>query len=101
MVGWNFGEGHLHNEQLLRAVQAQCGFEEGELRVICVESQPLFTQASAWRVYDAAGEGSIEIDSNYIAYGNTRGRVLIYVSGDGTSSGYHDAILWIGERPSE
>lgn len=53
VIGWNFGEGHLHNEQLLRAVQAQCGFEEGELRVICVESQPLFTQTSRWRIVDA------------------------------------------------
>lgn len=34
VLGWNFGEGHLHNEQLLRSVQAQCQFEEGELRCI-------------------------------------------------------------------
>ena len=42
VLGWNFGDGHLHQEQLLAAVQAQCGFEEGELRCIFVESQPLF-----------------------------------------------------------
>ena len=30
--GWNFGDGHFHDEQLLTAVQEQCGFEEGEVR---------------------------------------------------------------------
>lgn len=25
-LGWNFGEGHLHQEQLLDAIQVQCGF---------------------------------------------------------------------------
>jgi hypothetical protein len=26
VLGWNFGDGHLNGEQLLGAVQAQCGF---------------------------------------------------------------------------
>ena len=29
VLGWNFGDGHLHREQLLRAVQAQCSFRSG------------------------------------------------------------------------
>jgi hypothetical protein len=41
VLGWNFGDGHLHREELLRAVQRQCDFDEGELRCIMVESQPL------------------------------------------------------------
>lgn len=53
VLGWNFGEGHLHQEQLLEAVQAQCGFEEGELRCIFVESQPLFRSTLAYRIADA------------------------------------------------
>jgi hypothetical protein len=53
VLGWNFGEGHLHQEQLLAAVQQQCGFEEGELRCIFVESQPLFRGTLAWRIVDA------------------------------------------------
>ncbi|MFO0685432.1 MAG: DUF3556 domain-containing protein [Sandaracinus sp.] len=53
VLGWNFGDGHLHHEQLLAAVQAQCGFEEGELRCIFVESQPLFGHSLAYRVVDA------------------------------------------------
>lgn len=52
-LGWNFGEGHLHHEQLLEAIQAQCGFEEGELRCIFVESQPLGRSTQAWRIVDA------------------------------------------------
>jgi hypothetical protein len=53
VLGWNFGEGHLADERLLAAIQEQCGFEEGELRVICVEAQPLFGSTLHWRVNDA------------------------------------------------
>jgi hypothetical protein len=53
VLGWNFGEGHLHREQLLRSVQEQCGFEEGELRCIFVESQPLGRPGMAYRIADA------------------------------------------------
>jgi hypothetical protein len=53
VLGWNFGDGHLHNEQLLRAVQSQCAFEEGELRCIMVESQPLGQRTLHYRIHDA------------------------------------------------
>jgi hypothetical protein len=52
ILGWNFGDGHLNGEQMLRAIQPICGFEEGEVRVISVESQPLFSATMHWRVYD-------------------------------------------------
>jgi hypothetical protein len=64
-LGWNFGEGHLHSEQLLSSVQAQCGFDGGELRCIFLESQPLGRSTLAYRIVDAktgpieAGEVSI------------------------------------------
>lgn len=54
VLGWNFGEGHLHDMQLLRAIQRQCGFEEGELRCIFVESQPLGRPSLSWTIADAA-----------------------------------------------
>jgi len=54
VLGWNFGDGHLNDTQLLDAVQRQCGFEPGELRVVMVESQPLFGRSMAWKVVDAA-----------------------------------------------
>jgi hypothetical protein len=52
-LGWNFGDGHLHHEQLLNAIQSQCGFEPGELRCIFVESQPLGRGTMAYRIVDA------------------------------------------------
>jgi hypothetical protein len=54
VLGWNFGDGHLHREHFLRAVQAQCGFEPGELRCIFVESQPLLGSRLEWQIHDAA-----------------------------------------------
>jgi hypothetical protein len=52
--GWNFGDGHFHDQQLLDAVQERCGFEEGELRVVYLESQPAHIQRQRYRLYDAA-----------------------------------------------
>ena len=54
LLGWNFGDGHLHNEQLVDIVQAHCHFEPGDLRCIFVEGQPLLRHIFHWRVYDAA-----------------------------------------------
>lgn len=53
VLGWDFGEGHIGDERLLTAIQEQCGFEEGELRVICVEAQPIFGSTLHWRINDA------------------------------------------------
>ncbi|MDX2169052.1 MAG: DUF3556 domain-containing protein [Deltaproteobacteria bacterium] len=59
VLGWNFGEGHLCNEQLLRNIQAQCHFAPGELRAIMVESQPLLGSSLHWRIVDAV-DGQLE-----------------------------------------
>ena len=40
VLGYNFGDGHFHDERLLAAVQERCRFEPGELRVVTLESQP-------------------------------------------------------------
>jgi hypothetical protein len=53
VVGWNFGEGHLADERLIAAVQQQCHFDDGELRVICVEAQPILGSTLHWRIVDA------------------------------------------------
>ena len=54
VLGWNFGDGHLHGEQLLASVQKQCRFAPGELRCIFVESQPLGRPHLEYRIADAA-----------------------------------------------
>lgn len=65
VLGWNFGDGHLHHEQLLATVQRACNFADGELRCIFVESQPLGRGTMSWRIADAArGElqrGEVEV----------------------------------------
>ncbi len=53
VLGWNFGEGHLHDERFLAVLQEECGFEEGELRCIFVESQPCGRRKLHWRIADA------------------------------------------------
>ncbi len=53
LLGWNFGDGHLHDERLLRIVQERCSFDEGELRCIMVEAQPLFGSTLQYRILDA------------------------------------------------
>ena len=66
VLGWNFGDGHLHNLQLLQAVQRQCGFAPGELRCVFVESQSFGRPRLPWSIVDAAtgvietGEASVE-----------------------------------------
>lgn len=61
-LGWNFGEGHLHDEQLLAAIQKRCNYESGELRCIFVESQPMARPYLDWRIVDAK-DGQIESGS--------------------------------------
>lgn len=65
VLGWNFGDGHLHDRRLLEAIQRQCGFTEGELRCVFVEAQPLFGRTLAWTIADAATgvleRGEIEV----------------------------------------
>jgi len=52
-VGWNFGDGHLHNEHLLRALQRRCQWDSGDVRVIYVDPQPIFRPHLDWRIVDA------------------------------------------------
>ena len=53
-LGWNFGDGHLHNEQLIAALQERCGFEPGEVRVVLIDAQPIHRQTQQYRLVDAA-----------------------------------------------
>ncbi|MBY8859468.1 DUF3556 domain-containing protein [Nocardia sp. CA2R105] len=53
-IGWNFGDGHMHNEQLIAALQERCGFEPGEVRVVLLDGQPIHHQTQQYRLVDAA-----------------------------------------------
>ncbi|MEU2713219.1 DUF3556 domain-containing protein [Streptomyces sp. NPDC007205] len=65
VLGWNFGDGHLHNEELVAAVQQRCGFAPGDLRVVVLESQPTHRQRQHYRIVDAASglieEGHVKV----------------------------------------
>jgi hypothetical protein len=65
VLGYNFGDGHFHNEALLGAVQERCGFGPGELRVVTLESQPARVPTQRYRIFDAADglieEGTVEV----------------------------------------
>jgi hypothetical protein len=53
-IGWNFGDGHMHNEQLIAAMQERCHFEPGEVRVVLLDAQPIHKQTQEYRLVDAA-----------------------------------------------
>ncbi len=53
-IGWNFGDGHMHNEQLISALQERCRFQPGEVRVVLLDAQPIHKQTQAYRLVDAA-----------------------------------------------
>ncbi|MFW0783647.1 DUF3556 domain-containing protein [Gordonia sp. CPCC 206044] len=53
-MGWNFGDGHLSNEQLIASLQKRCGFEPGEVRVVLLDGQPIHRQTQQYRLIDPA-----------------------------------------------
>lgn len=52
-IGWNFGDGHMHNEQLIEALQERCHFEPGEIRILLLDAQPIHKQRQEYRLVDA------------------------------------------------
>jgi hypothetical protein len=68
--GWNFGDGHFHGLQLLEAIQERCGFAEGDVRVVTLESEPMAGAPTRgkqrYAIYDAAGgllqDGFVRVD---------------------------------------
>ena len=53
-IGWNFGDGHMSNEQLVAALQQRCHFEPGEVRIVMLDAQPIHRQTQQYRLVDAA-----------------------------------------------
>jgi hypothetical protein len=54
LTGWNFGDGHCHDERLIAGLQEQCKYEPGDLVIAFTESQPAFSKKVQYRVIDAA-----------------------------------------------
>ncbi|ATA29022.1 putative membrane protein [Mycobacterium lepraemurium] len=54
VLGWNFGDGNLHNECLIEALKQRCGFEPGEVRMVILNAQPIHRQTQEYRLVDAA-----------------------------------------------
>jgi hypothetical protein len=53
-LGWNFGDGHLHGEQLIAALNERCHFEPDEVRIVLLEAQPIHRGTQQYRLVDAA-----------------------------------------------
>lgn len=53
-MGWNFGDGHLSNEQLIASLQRRCQFEPGEVRIVLLDAQPIQHQTQQYRLIDPA-----------------------------------------------
>jgi hypothetical protein len=62
-LGWNFGDGHLHHEQLVAALQSRCRFEPGEVRIVMLEAQPFHKRTQRYRLVDAA---TGELERGYV-----------------------------------
>ncbi|MFI7000186.1 DUF3556 domain-containing protein [Nocardia sp. NPDC050175] len=54
LIGFNFGDGHLHNADFIAAVQREAQFEPGEAVVVWVESQAWGSKMQHYQVIDAA-----------------------------------------------
>ncbi|KAA1418722.1 DUF3556 domain-containing protein [Nocardioides humilatus] len=57
VLGWNFGDGHLHDERMVAAIQKRLGLAPGDLVVAYCESQPTPWRRGRpqhYRVIDAA-----------------------------------------------
>ncbi|WP_132994046.1 DUF3556 domain-containing protein [Gordonia zhaorongruii] len=65
LIGWNFGEGHLHNEQLATAVHRRLNLQDGDLRLVMIEAQPVHNGDQKYVIFDAASgvveEGTVTV----------------------------------------
>lgn len=54
LIGFNFGDGHLHDAHMIAAVQRRVGFAPGEVVVCWVESQAIHAKVQHYQLIDAA-----------------------------------------------
>ena len=100
ILGWNFGDGHLHDERLIAALQRRLNFKPGDLVVAFCESQPTpwrthvpqeyriidaalgVVERGTWDVRECVNEqpwlpnGPVPLDVSWTAPGFRRGETL-------------------------
>jgi uncharacterized membrane protein YkgB len=100
ILGWNFGDGHLHDERLIAAVQRRLNLQPGDLVVAFCESQPTpwrkhvpqqyrvidaalgIVERGTWNVTECVNEqpwlpnGPVPLDVNWTAPGFVRHETL-------------------------
>jgi hypothetical protein len=54
IIGFNFGDGHLHDARFIASIQKRCGFTPGQFIVAWVESQAVHQNFQRYQVIDAA-----------------------------------------------
>jgi hypothetical protein len=54
LIGFNFGDGHLHDADMIAAVQKEAAFEPGELVIAWVESEAFGSGVQHYKLIDAA-----------------------------------------------
>jgi len=54
IVGFNFGDGHLHDHKFIASIQKRVGYEPGEFIAAWIESQPVHKSFQRYVVIDAA-----------------------------------------------
>ncbi|WP_052121184.1 DUF3556 domain-containing protein [Amycolatopsis sp. MJM2582] len=54
IIGFNFGDGHMHDARFIESLQRRCGFRPGEFVVVWIESQPVHRNHLRYQVIDAA-----------------------------------------------
>lgn len=54
MIGFNFGDAHMHGPYLMPSIQKRVNYVPGEFIFAYVESQPINRQTQKWMLVDAA-----------------------------------------------
>lgn len=54
VAAFNFGDGHMHREPMIEAIQKRCQFAPGEFNVVWIESEPIASGRQQYWVMDAA-----------------------------------------------
>jgi len=54
IIGFNFGDGHLHDADMIRAVQKEAQFEPGECVIAWAESEAFLSGVQHYQLIDAA-----------------------------------------------